>query len=158
HGADGRAGPAASGGAARADCDAARLAGEGRPVLAPSSLPPGWRPRGAARPVTAPASALSAAAVQGAWNCRLTTTGRKSGLPRSVTLWFVPEGDRVYLAGGEAAPQWCRNLRVNPAVELTIAGHTLRGRAQVVDDPARAAAIRDRFAARYLLARLSRLF
>jgi len=75
-----------------------------------------------------------------------------------VTLWFVPEGERIYLAGGEANPQWCRNLRVNPAVEVEVAGRRLAGRARVVDEPAEAAAIRDRFAHRYLLARLSRWF
>jgi deazaflavin-dependent oxidoreductase (nitroreductase family) len=93
-----------------------------------------------------------------AWNCRLTTTGRKSGLPRRVTLWFVPDGKRVYLAGGATKPQWCRNLRAHPAVEVEIAGHRRRGRARLVDDPVEASAVRDRFAARYVLARLSRAF
>jgi deazaflavin-dependent oxidoreductase (nitroreductase family) len=97
--------------------------------------------------------------VDGAWNCRLTTTGRKSGQLRTVTLWFVPEdGRRVYLAGGPDSPQWVRNLRVRPEVELEIAGTRRRGRARVVEAEAEAAAIRDRFAARYVLARLSRLF
>lgn len=98
------------------------------------------------------------AALDPFWNCRLTTTGRKSGAPRTVTLWFARDDRRLYLAGGEAVPQWCRNLRVNPAVTIAIGDATLRGRARVVDDPTEAAAIRERFVARYLLARLSRLF
>ena len=99
-----------------------------------------------------------ASPITAAWNCRLTTTGRKSGLARRVTLWFVPERERIYLTGGAANPQWCRNLRVNPAVEIEVGGRVLVGRARVVDDPAEAAAIRDRFTERYVLARLSRLF
>jgi deazaflavin-dependent oxidoreductase (nitroreductase family) len=97
-------------------------------------------------------------AAAGAWNCRLTTTGRKTGRPRTVTLWFVPDGDRVYLAGGAANPQWCRNLRVHPEVVLEVGGVRRAGRARVVEDASEAAAVRDRFTQRYLLARLSRLF
>ena len=98
------------------------------------------------------------AALDRYWNCRLTTTGRKSGAPRTVTLWFTLEAGRVYLAGSEEVPQWCRNLRVNPEVSVAIGDATLRGRARVVDDPAESAAIRERFVERYVLARLSRLF
>ncbi|HZR80204.1 MAG TPA: nitroreductase family deazaflavin-dependent oxidoreductase [Candidatus Binatia bacterium] len=99
-----------------------------------------------------------AADVEAAWNCRLETVGRKSGLPRTVTLWFVPEGDRVYLAGGAAVPQWCRNVRANPAVAIEVGGVRRRGRARVVEDASQADAIRERFVRRYVLARLSRLF
>lgn len=92
------------------------------------------------------------------WNCRLTTIGRKSGAPRTVTLWFALEAGRVYLAGGEEVPQWCRNLRANPEVSIAIGDATLRGRARLIGDPAEAAAVRERFVERYVLARLSRLF
>lgn len=91
------------------------------------------------------------------WNCRLTTTGRKSGLPRTVTVWFVLAGDRLYLTGGAGNPQWCRNLRVDGAAAIEIGGVTLQGHARVVDDPSAAARIRDRFTRKYVLARLSRL-
>jgi deazaflavin-dependent oxidoreductase (nitroreductase family) len=92
------------------------------------------------------------------WNCRLTTLGRKSGQPREVTIWFAPGRDCVYLTGSASKPQWCRNVRANAAVELQIGGRRLTGSARIVDDPAEAAAIRQRFVDRYLLARLSRPF
>ena len=92
------------------------------------------------------------------WNCRLTTFGRKSGQPRSVTIWFAPGPDCIYLTGGPEGPQWSRNARAHPEVRLQIGSTRLRGRARVVDDESEAAAIRRRFTERYLLARLSRLF
>lgn len=92
------------------------------------------------------------------WNCRLTVRGRKTGQPRSVTIWYALRGQTVLLTGGPDGPQWCRNLRANPAVEVQIGGQRLRGRARVVEDPADAEAIRACFRSRYLLARLSRLF
>jgi deazaflavin-dependent oxidoreductase (nitroreductase family) len=92
------------------------------------------------------------------WNCTLTVTGRRSGQPRSVTIWFAPGRDCIYLTGGPEGPQWYRNARANPDVALQIGATRLRGRARVVDDAAEAAAIRRRFTDRYLLARVSRLF
>ena len=98
------------------------------------------------------------AALNRKWHCRLTTVGRKSGHPRTVTLWFVLDGATAYLTGAKAPPHWCRNLRAHAAVTLEIAGRTLHGQAHVVEDPAEAGAVRQRFLDKYLLARLSRPF
>ncbi len=92
------------------------------------------------------------------WNCRLTATGRKSGEPRSVTIWFALGDGRVYLTGSKSHPHWCRNVRANPSVELGIGPARLRGRARVIDDPDEGRAVMDRFVRRYLLARLSQPF
>jgi deazaflavin-dependent oxidoreductase (nitroreductase family) len=104
------------------------------------------------------AASLQLAPLARHWNCKLTTTGRKSREPRSVTIWFAPGDGCIYLTGGPEGPQWFRNARSNPEVGLQIGATRLRGRARVVDDEAEAAAIRRRFTDRYLLARLSRLF
>jgi deazaflavin-dependent oxidoreductase (nitroreductase family) len=96
------------------------------------------------------------------WNCRLTVPGRKSGRPRTVTMWFAPDPaeGRVYLTGSGEPPHWVRNVRANEAaggaVTLQVGAARLRGRARVVDDPAEAEAIRMRFVRRYLGARLAR--
>ena len=92
------------------------------------------------------------------WNCKLTTIGRKSGAPRTVVLWFALEDGWAYLAGGKQNPQWCRNVRADGAVTLEIAGHTLRGTAKVVEDPAEGQAVIGRILKKYVLARLSRPF
>lgn len=96
------------------------------------------------------------------WNCRLTVPGRRSGKPRTVTIWYALDAasDRVFLTGGAEVPHWYRNVRANERAggEVTLAiGRTrLRGRARVVEDPAEAEAIRRRFARRYLGARIAR--
>ena len=52
----------------------------------------------------------------------LTTTGRRSSKPRSVTLYGFEAGDRVVVVGswGGAAtdPSWVRNLRAQPRATL----------------------------------------
>lgn len=51
---------------------------------------------------------------------RLTTRGRKSGQPRTVTIWFIATGPRTirvqHVAGKPA--QWYRNLVATPAVTV----------------------------------------
>lgn len=92
------------------------------------------------------------------WNCRITVRGRRTGEPRTTTVWFVAAPGRIYLAGGKENPQWCRNLRADGRVTVQVGRERFPGRARVVDDPAAAGAIRDRFVGKYLLARLSRPF
>jgi deazaflavin-dependent oxidoreductase (nitroreductase family) len=92
------------------------------------------------------------------WNCRITVRGRRTGEPRTTTVWFVAEPGRILLAGGKENPQWCRNLRADGSITVQIGRERFAGRGRVVDDPVAAGAIRDRFVHKYLLARLSRLF
>jgi deazaflavin-dependent oxidoreductase (nitroreductase family) len=68
--------------------------------------------------------------------CYLTTTGRSSGEPREIELWFGLEGSTVYLLSGmQERSNWVRNLIADPAVAVTIAGRRFDGRARIVDDP-----------------------
>jgi len=96
------------------------------------------------------------------WNCRLTVVGRRSGQPRTVTMWFAldPGTARIFLTGSGEPPQWVRNVRANEAaggaVTVQIGSTRLRGRARTVGDLAEAEAIRLRFVRRYLGARLAR--
>lgn len=65
----------------------------------------------------------------------LTTTGRKSGQPRSVHLLYVRDGaDYVLTAsygGGPRDPGWLYNIRSNPRVTLDVHGKSLQGVAEV---------------------------
>ena len=60
--------------------------------------------------------------------CLLTTTGRKSGEPRTVPLLHIPDGDRVLLVASQGGlpkhPQWYRNILVNPDVTLQVGRRT----------------------------------
>ena len=75
--------------------------------------------------------------------CYLTTTGRRSGEPREIEIWFALRGSTLYLiAGGGERAQWVRNLRADPSVGVRLGECTLRGRARVVDDAAEEAVAR----------------
>jgi deazaflavin-dependent oxidoreductase (nitroreductase family) len=86
----------------------------------------------------------------GASVCHLQTTGRRTGLPRTIEIWFATDGERIYmLAGGRDRAHWVRNLRAHPRVRVRIGGRTLDAHAQVVEDPERAAVARHLLAAKY---------
>lgn len=67
----------------------------------------------------------------------LTTTGRKSGEPRTVPLIYRQVGDRsVIIAskGGAAThPAWFLNVSENPEVEVQIRGDVFRARARAAE-------------------------
>jgi len=58
----------------------------------------------------------------------LTTTGARSGLPRSLPLVGIEDGDRVVLIasnyGRSRHPAWYYNLRAHPEVRLSIRERT----------------------------------
>ena len=63
----------------------------------------------------------------GSVQVKLTTTGRRSGLPRDVTLYAWPDtdaerGERWILVGswggGDRDPSWAANLRAEPRATL----------------------------------------
>jgi F420H(2)-dependent quinone reductase len=64
----------------------------------------------------------------------LTTTGRKTGKPRTVPLLYTDAGGgyAVIASKGGAAedPAWCVNLRANPAAEVELAGNRVPVRAR----------------------------
>jgi deazaflavin-dependent oxidoreductase (nitroreductase family) len=70
--------------------------------------------------------------------CYLTTTGRVSGEPREIEIWFGLEGSSLYmLAEGRERSNWVRNLLEMPEVTVRIGDRTSAGRAAVVTEPGR---------------------
>jgi deazaflavin-dependent oxidoreductase (nitroreductase family) len=74
--------------------------------------------------------------------CDIETTGRRSGLPRRVEIWFAadPARDRIYvLSGGRDGAHWVRNLRADRAVRVRIGDQWFAGVATEIeggpDDP-----------------------
>lgn len=74
----------------------------------------------------------------------LTTTGRKTGQPRSVQLGYVPDGDGWLLVGsnfGQAKhPAWSHNLIAQPEVTIELDGETIPVTARLLS-PAEKAAV-----------------
>jgi len=66
--------------------------------------------------------------------CYLTTTGRSSGRPREIEIWFHLEGSTLYLlAEGRGRADWVRNLRADPAVTVRIGDQAFPGTARIVE-------------------------
>jgi deazaflavin-dependent oxidoreductase (nitroreductase family) len=64
----------------------------------------------------------------------LTTTGRKTGLPREIEIWFVERDGRYYiLAEHGYKAQWVKNVVANPQVILKLASRRWNARGHVVD-------------------------
>jgi deazaflavin-dependent oxidoreductase (nitroreductase family) len=64
----------------------------------------------------------------------LTTTGRRTGSPREIEIWFIVFRDRFYLFAetGETA-KWIKNIRRNPEVAVRIGERQIRATARVLD-------------------------
>jgi deazaflavin-dependent oxidoreductase (nitroreductase family) len=69
----------------------------------------------------------------------LTTTGRKTGLPRTVELHFTFLNGHFYASSSRVeGKHWCRNMIKNPVVELRVRGQQLSCTAkQVIDETLR---------------------
>jgi deazaflavin-dependent oxidoreductase (nitroreductase family) len=79
--------------------------------------------------------------------CNVTTTGRRSGSPHTIEIWFALHGGVVYLlSGGGEGSDWVKNLREHPTVGLRLGDRDLLCRARVVED-----ASEDELARRLLL-------
>jgi deazaflavin-dependent oxidoreductase (nitroreductase family) len=67
--------------------------------------------------------------------CYLTTTGRRTGSPHTIEIWFGMDGDRLYLlSGGGDRSDWVRNLISDPNVEVRLGDRTFSATAHVVED------------------------
>jgi deazaflavin-dependent oxidoreductase (nitroreductase family) len=80
----------------------------------------------------------------------LTTSGRRSGRPHTVEIWFALDDGTVYLlSGGGDRSDWVRNLRANPRVSIRIGEDELPASARLVDATDEDLAARRMLAAKY---------
>ena len=69
--------------------------------------------------------------------CYLITTGRVTGHPHRIEIWFAIDDATLYmLSGGGDRSDWVKNLRREPAVTAELGAGQFEGRARVVTDPA----------------------
>jgi deazaflavin-dependent oxidoreductase (nitroreductase family) len=67
--------------------------------------------------------------------CYLTTTGRVTGRPHEIEIWFAIDGRTLYmLSDGRDGSDWVKNLQRTPGVAVRIANERLEGQARVVED------------------------
>ena len=80
----------------------------------------------------------------------VTTTGRRTGKPHQIEIWFGAEGDTVYLlSGGGDRSDWLRNLQANPKVSVRVGDREWEARARVVADPGEELRARRLLASKY---------
>jgi len=72
--------------------------------------------------------------VAGKQTTRLTHYGRKTGKPHKVTIWFVLDGDRLYIGTANVNHQWVQNVQKTPQVKLSITGENVEGTARFLTD------------------------
>jgi deazaflavin-dependent oxidoreductase (nitroreductase family) len=67
----------------------------------------------------------------------LTTTGAKSGQPRTTPLVYTTDGDRIVViaskGGAPTNPDWYRNLVANPVATVERGGETFQVRAVITE-------------------------
>lgn len=67
----------------------------------------------------------------------LTTTGRITGQPHEIEIWFVPYQGCYYLCAGQREQtHWVQNIRQNAAVTFWVEGQTYQGMGRPIDNTA----------------------
>jgi hypothetical protein len=78
----------------------------------------------------------------------ITTTGRTSGRPSRVEMWFHNLDGEIYISGSPGTRDWYANMLVNPDFTFHLKGSV------TADLPARATPITDPDARRPIMARI----
>ena len=82
--------------------------------------------------------------------CYVTTTGRKTGRPHEIEIWFVARGESVFLmSGGGERADWVKNINANRDVRVRIGEAVFEARGEVAPDEKDEIAVRERMAAKY---------
>jgi deazaflavin-dependent oxidoreductase (nitroreductase family) len=68
--------------------------------------------------------------------CHLTTTGRRTGRPHEIEIWFAAVGDALYLiSGGGDRSDWVKNLQAEPAARVRVGDEVLQAVGRVPVHP-----------------------
>jgi deazaflavin-dependent oxidoreductase (nitroreductase family) len=81
---------------------------------------------------------------------KITVTGRKSGRPIFIPVWFVLEDDTLYLLpvhGSET--QWYQNALKNPRIRIDARGEETELQALAITDTAKVSSVVEKFREKY---------
>lgn len=82
--------------------------------------------------------------------CYLTTTGRVTGNPHEIEIWFGLKDSTLYiLSGNMDKSDWVKNLLKNPSVIVQIANQTFNATARLVTDKKEEMSARNMLADKY---------
>lgn len=69
--------------------------------------------------------------------CYVATTGRRTGKPHEIEIWYARHGDTLYLlAGAGRSSDWVANLARDPRCTVRIGADTFDAVARLLDDEA----------------------
>lgn len=81
---------------------------------------------------------------------KITVTGRKSGRPISRPVWFVLEGDELYLLPVQGSDtQWYQNVLKDPTIRIDARRAGAEFRAVPITDPAQVSSVVEKFREKY---------
>ena len=81
---------------------------------------------------------------------KISVTGRKSGRTISIPVWFVLEGDKLYLLPVQGSDtQWYKNVLKNTSIRISARGEEAEFRAASVTDAKGIKSVVDKFREKY---------
>ena len=81
---------------------------------------------------------------------KISVTGRKSGRRISIPVWFVMEGEKLYLLPVQGSDtQWYKNVRENPAIGIDARGVEAEFRAVPVTGAKAVKSVIEKFREKY---------
>jgi deazaflavin-dependent oxidoreductase (nitroreductase family) len=82
--------------------------------------------------------------------CYVTTTGRRTGHPHTIEIWFALAGRTLYLlSGGGESSDWVKNLVADGAVGVRLGEREYIARGRVVEEPEERGRARELVFAKY---------
>lgn len=89
-------------------------------------------------------------ALKTAEEIELVVTGRKSGRKTSRPVWFVQEGDKLYLLPVKGSDTgWFKNVLKNPTITLAADDLKATAKARPITDPVKVHEVVEKFRAKY---------
>jgi len=80
----------------------------------------------------------------------ITVTGRKSGRAISIPVWFVSEGDKLYLLPVQGSDtQWYKNVLKKPIIRIDARGAGAEVKVVPVTDATQVSSVVAKFRAKY---------
>ena len=80
----------------------------------------------------------------------ITVTGRKSGRAISIPVWFVLDGDKVYLLPVQGSDtQWYKNVLAKPRIGIDARGAEAELQAVAITDAAQVSSVVEKFRDKY---------
>lgn len=66
--------------------------------------------------------------------CYVTSTGRVTGRPHRIEIWFGMRGSTIYMLSGDGKSDWVKNMRVQSKVTVELGKYIFDGQARIVSE------------------------